>query len=782
MAGTNYGDTIFEGELSPSVSLVNPVVDKSGEYLASGLKSTVDNVNSILFSNDKKAARADAAKNTLFGEIAERVSYYADAREQGVSQDEIMRKLRVDSLAWVANNPNLTEDIYTFQNKLLQENGLAGNIARETPLETGNRKKIETATADGWDVSTPQGMQTYDRFLLQTNQLKQLEQEISAATAEGRLVSAKMQNEATLTLHGIVQTGTSWVNNQISKANNLLSETQDPKARTAIIQQTKAAVAQQLAFIGAQRSAGGTVDTSYLTAGIDNIMKTWEETANGTADLSALENAQKTAETQAYMMALQADPKLATLIALDKASKFQSPDMIIQLDAAKMAVYNKLFSSSTTSDTGVVTPAAKPGDMIENVQDVGQISNMLKDSTKTALNTPDATPDETAAQANKLFNTMRSINVYGPTDTDAKNFMAVVDLFSDVSVGKFLEKNAQYIDPSVGDQAKKIIQQQYDAVVMPLINDEWQTTTEMVVTSPTSTDEWNRKIGLGPQRPGSAENVDISKMVEPVWNGTGLEFQVSDEFITDPNIRGIAKKLNTDVAPAVNKLVRTFAHLSGTTDYEKIYNEQYKSRLFVTDDEVDAEAGTKLDELTNIPENYSGPAPTRPDDFTGTPTSDVKGRAGSLLDAIGDAEGATYNTLFGYAERPGGAFDGTDITKMSIQEVQDLQKQMVKQNGISSAVGKYQFLQTTLREAVKALGLSPDEKFTPQVQDRLALWLLQNRTDYQSWLSGVGDDKKFQNQLAGIWASVPNTSGKSAYASDGVNKASSGGRSLIGML
>jgi hypothetical protein len=779
---TNYGDTIFEGELSPSVTQVNPVVDKSGEYLASGLKSTVDNVNSILFSNDKKAARADAAKNTLFGEIAERVSYYADAREQGVSQDEILRKLRVDSLAWVANNPGLTEDIYTFQNKLLQENGLAGSITRETPIEAGNRKKIEQATADGWDVSTPQGMQTYDRFLLQTNQLKQLEQEISAATAEGRLVSAKMQNEATLTLHGIVQTGTSWVNNQISKANKLLAEAQDPKSRTAIIQQTKQAVAQQLAFIGAQKSAGGTIDTSYLTAGIDNIMKTWEETANGTADLAALETAQKTAETQAYMMALQADPKLATLIALDKASKFQDPSMIMQLDAAKMAVYNKLFESGTTSDTGVVTPAGKPGDMIENIENVGQIASMLKDSTKTALNTPDASPEETAAQANKLFNTMRSINVYGPTDTDAKNFMAVVDLFSDVSVGKFLEKNAQYIDPSIGDQAKKIIQQQYDAVVMPLINDEWQTTTEMVVTSPTSTDEWNRKIGLGPQRSGSAEDVDISKMVEPVWNGTGLEFQVSDQFATDPNIRGIAKKLNTDVAPAVNKLVRTFAHLSGTTDYEKIYNEQYASRLFVTDDETDSEAGAKLDELTNIPEGYSGPAPTRPSDWTGTPTSSVKGRAGQLLDSIGEAEGASYNTLYGYAERPGGAFDGTDVTKMSIQEVQDLQKKMVKNNGISSAVGKYQFLQTTLREAVKALGISPDEKFTPEIQDRLALWLLQTRTDYQSWLSGVGDDKKFQDQLAKIWASVPDTTGKSAYAGDGVNNATSGGRSLIGML
>jgi conjugal transfer mating pair stabilization protein TraG len=119
---------------------------------------------------------------------------------------------------------------------------------------------------------------------------------------------------------------------------------------------------------------------------------------------------------------------------------------------------------------------------------------------------------------------------------------------------------------------------------------------------------------------------------------------------------------------------------------------------------------------------------------------------------------------------------------MSIQEVQDLQKKMVKNNGISSAVGKYQFLQTTLREAVKALGISPDEKFTPEIQDRLALWLLQTRTDYQSWLSGVGDDKKFQDQLAKIWASVPDTTGKSAYAGDGVNNATSGGRSLIGML
>jgi muramidase (phage lysozyme) len=107
---------------------------------------------------------------------------------------------------------------------------------------------------------------------------------------------------------------------------------------------------------------------------------------------------------------------------------------------------------------------------------------------------------------------------------------------------------------------------------------------------------------------------------------------------------------------------------------------------------------------------------------------------------------------------------------------------MVKNNGISSAIGKYQFIQATLKEAIKGLGLSGDEKFTPEVQDKLALWLLKNRTSFDEWVTGSGDSAKFQNELASQWASVPNTSGKSAYAGDGVNNATAEGKRLIGLL
>lgn len=119
---------------------------------------------------------------------------------------------------------------------------------------------------------------------------------------------------------------------------------------------------------------------------------------------------------------------------------------------------------------------------------------------------------------------------------------------------------------------------------------------------------------------------------------------------------------------------------------------------------------------------------------------------------------------------------------MTLDEVQALQKLMVKDNKISSAVGKYQFIQKTLTRAIDGLGLSRDTKFTPEVQDKLAVWLLQNATSFSDWVLGSGDSAKFQNELASQWASIPNTTGRSTYASDGINNASAAGQRLVGLL
>jgi hypothetical protein len=288
-------------------------------------------------------------------------------------------------------------------------------------------------------------------------------------------------------------------------------------------------------------------------------------------------------------------------------------------------------------------------------------------------------------------------------------------------------------------------------------------------------------------------NVEIADVISPIWNGVGVEFKVNDAWKNYAGIRKIAKDLNQgsdSLAGPINKLVRMRAHLTGSTDYEKVYNEIYEPGLWLTGEKKsssmdqmtgkDLSGPASLSELTNIPKGALE-APKRPDDFKETATT-RKGQTGQLLDAIGAAEGATYDTMFGYAEREGQPFAGTKVTNLTLNEVAALQKEMVKNNGISSAIGKYQFIQATLKEAIKGLGLSGDEKFTPEVQDKLALWLLKNRTSFEEWVTGSGDSAKFQNELASQWASVPNTSGKSAYAGDGVNNATAEGKRLIGLL
>lgn len=785
---TNYGDTIFEDSLTPEVPIVQPVDNKAGEYLATGLSNTINNVNSILFNPNAKAARAESAKNSLFSEFAEEVSLLSDAKDQGMSTDEAQRRLRVLQNTFLGNNPELADDFFTFSNKLMTENGLGGVIHKETPAETGRRKMIEEGAAAGWDVSTPQGVLAWEKFKDSGRYLAQLNQQIETMAGEGKVITEQIRNEAILGTHDMIANTIPWVNNLVTTTLTGLKSVSDPVQRQALIDQAKAKYGQHAAQLSVFRTQSG-IDTSYMTAATDNIMKLFEDTANGKTTLDALTQGIAIEEARGKSLVFASSPKIASLIALDAATGHRLHEMMRALDAEAINVIGLLNQDVTTDENGI-TIGEKPPDIINTVEKTAKIFNDLKSNTVNVVNDSTASPEVKAAQSKKIVNTLRSVVTYGTGDNDAKNFTSVVDFLADTSVGKFMEQNSTSINPQIADQAKYVVQQQYENVVLPLINERWlEAQTQIIKAQPnmTTSDMWASGAGMNPD--AGIESIDINKAIVPTWNGAGIEFQVAPEFRDNAQIRSVAKELNTGpnaAAPAINKLVRLSAHLSGNTDYKKAYDEAYASRLWQTGEDTEKDAGKELDTLTNIPEAaLKGPVqqPVAPVDWEGTvPTTSIKGEAGGLLDAIGEAEGANYNTLFGYAEREGGDFAGTDITKMTIGEVMRLQRQMVSANGISSAVGKYQFIQDTLREAVAGAGLSPGDIFSPENQDKLALWLLRQRTDFDDWVTGQADAAKFQNQLAGIWASVPNTSGKSTYASDGINKASGRGKKLVGML
>lgn len=141
-----------------------------------------------------------------------------------------------------------------------------------------------------------------------------------------------------------------------------------------------------------------------------------------------------------------------------------------------------------------------------------------------------------------------------------------------------------------------------------------------------------------------------------------------------------------------------------------------------------------------------------------------------LLTTIAKVESKdNYNAYFGNAGNTSIRF-----TSMSVAEVLEWQRQFVAQGHPSSAVGRYQFIDSTLRGLVQQLKIDQTTKFDETLQDRLAVALLERR-GIREYVSDKISREEFAHNLSKEWAALPRAIGgqpeQSYYASDGLNKA-----------
>ncbi|RPE63168.1 hypothetical protein EDD53_2765 [Pacificibacter maritimus] len=87
------------------------------------------------------------------------------------------------------------------------------------------------------------------------------------------------------------------------------------------------------------------------------------------------------------------------------------------------------------------------------------------------------------------------------------------------------------------------------------------------------------------------------------------------------------------------------------------------------------------------------------------------------------------------------------------------------------AIGRYQFIPKTLRRVVDQIGAPTTALFTPSLQDALADVLLED-AGLSAFQAGQMKRQTFMNNLAKIWAGLPNSTGKSHYHGFAGNKAS----------
>lgn len=158
--------------------------------------------------------------------------------------------------------------------------------------------------------------------------------------------------------------------------------------------------------------------------------------------------------------------------------------------------------------------------------------------------------------------------------------------------------------------------------------------------------------------------------------------------------------------------------------------------------------------------------------------------AAMLLDFIAGLETnrqgqAAYETIIGYRNEKPGTLP-KPITEMTLEELLVEQRRWVRNlKAPSGAAGRYQIIRPTLLSLIAELGVPLSATFTPKLQDRLGLALLQRR-GWSQFAAATLSLRDFGNRLAREWASFPVLSrqqgahrtverGESYYAGDGIN-------------
>ena len=142
----------------------------------------------------------------------------------------------------------------------------------------------------------------------------------------------------------------------------------------------------------------------------------------------------------------------------------------------------------------------------------------------------------------------------------------------------------------------------------------------------------------------------------------------------------------------------------------------------------------------------------------------TSGKVGDLLNFIARYEsGGDYNIMVGGKRG--------NLTSMTVGNILDMQKNMISRGHESTAIGRYQYIRKTLANTAAQMGMDVNStKFDEKTQDALAIQTLRT-IGLEDWLSGKLDDGTFLNKVARIWAGIPKTSGGSAHAGVGSNKA-----------
>lgn len=144
----------------------------------------------------------------------------------------------------------------------------------------------------------------------------------------------------------------------------------------------------------------------------------------------------------------------------------------------------------------------------------------------------------------------------------------------------------------------------------------------------------------------------------------------------------------------------------------------------------------------------------------------------NLLEYVGNLESKGNYNAVNYTATAIGYPKSMDLTNKTLAEILALQAQMEGDGAESTALGKYQFIQDTLKEEAGFMGLDlAKTKFDPATQDKIIEHRLNRFRGMQDYKNGRITARQFIKNLSMEFASIPDPdTGVSRYAGVAGNK------------
>lgn len=155
----------------------------------------------------------------------------------------------------------------------------------------------------------------------------------------------------------------------------------------------------------------------------------------------------------------------------------------------------------------------------------------------------------------------------------------------------------------------------------------------------------------------------------------------------------------------------------------------------------------------------------------------ISSRNRSFQSLSGVSTAVHLKHLIGWAEAGPNGYDAIQYgaktlpskrpTQMTVGEIY---RWIARTPGQPHAIGRYQFIPSTLRSLVAQAGINKNQRFTSELQDELADILLVD-AGFNSFKQGKISRHRFMENLAKIWAGFPTSTGRSFYHGYAGNRA-----------